>query len=64
VPKKIQDQKLILIFANQQVENLFSLLEDNPYQSYLYQNLNTVKYEILRQLSSLNANTNEKPGQS
>ena len=64
MPKKIQDQKLILTLANQQVENLFSLLEDNPYQPYLYRNLNTVKYEILRQLTNLNADTHGKTSQS
>ena len=64
MPKKIQDQKLILTLANQQVENLFSLLEDNSYQPYLYRHLNTVKYEVLRQLTNLNADSNRKQGQS
>ena len=64
MPKKIQDQKLILTLANQQVENLFSLLENNSYQPYLYRHLNTVKYEILRQLTNLNADTNGKTSQS
>ena len=52
--KKIQDQKLILILAHQQVDNLVSLLEDNPYKSYMYQHLNPIKYELLRQLTNLN----------
>ena len=52
--KKIQDQKLILTLAHQQIENLVSLLEDNPYKSYIYQHLNPIKYELLRQLTNLN----------
>jgi hypothetical protein len=54
VSKKIQDQKLILTLAHQQVENLVALLEDNPYKSYMYQHLNPIKYELLRQLTNLN----------
>jgi len=49
-----KDQKLRLILANQQVETLIALLEDNPYKSYLYQHLNPIKYEILRQITNLN----------
>ena len=52
--KKIEDQKLILTLAHQQVENLVALLEDNPYKSYMYQHLNPIKYELLRQLTNLN----------
>ena len=63
--KKIEDPKLRLILANQQVENLVALLEDNPYKSYMYQHLNPIKYEILRQLTNLNAtDSNRKQGQS
>ena len=65
MPKKIQDQKLILTLAHQQVDNLVSLLEDNPYKPYLYQHLNPIKYELLRQLTNLNVtDTNGKQGQS
>jgi hypothetical protein len=60
VPKKIQDQKLILIFAHQHVEDLVALLEDNPYKSYMYQHLNPIKYELLRQLSNLNVTDTNK----
>ena len=58
--KKIQDQKLILTLAHQQVENLVALLEDNPYKSYMYQHLNPIKYEILRQLTNLNVTDSNK----
>ena len=65
MPKKIEDQKLILTLAHQQIENLVSLLEDNPYKPYIYQHLNPIKYELLRQLTNLNAtDTNRKQGQS
>ena len=63
--KKIEDQKLILTLAHQQVENLVSLLEDNPYKSYMYQHLNPIKYELLRQLTNLNVTDSiRKQGQS
>ena len=58
--KKIEDQKLILTLAHQQVENLVALLEDNPYKSYMYQHLNPIKYEILRQLTNLNVTDSNK----
>ena len=63
--KKIEDPKLKLILAHQQIENLVSLLEDNPYKPYIYQHLNPIKYELLRQLNNLNAtDSNRKQGQS
>ena len=63
--KKIEDPKLKLILAHQQIENLVLLLEDNPYKSYIYQHLNPIKYELLRQLTNLNVtDTNGKQGQS
>ena len=63
--KKIEDQKLILTLAHHHVEDLVALLEDNPYKSYMYQHLNPIKYELLRQLTNLNAtDSNRKQGQS
>ena len=63
--KKIQDQKLILTLAHHHVDDLVALLEDNPYKSYLYQHLNPIKYELLRQLNNLIATeTNGKNSQS
>ena len=35
------------------VESLVILLEDNPYKSYMYSNLNTIKWELHRQLTKL-----------
>ena len=60
MPKKIEDEKLILTLAHQQVENLVSLLEDNPYRPYLYRFLTPIKYELLRQLSNLNVTDTNK----
>ena len=63
--KKIKDQKLILTLASHHVEDLVALLEDNPYKSYMYQHLNPIKYELLRQLNNLIATeTNRKDSQS
>ena len=62
--KKIEDQKLILTLAHQQVENLVALLEDNPYKSYMYQHLNPIKYELLRQLTNLNVTDSNNKTQS
>ena len=53
--KKIEDQKLILTLAHHHVEDLVALLEDNPYKSYMYQHLNPIKYELLRQITNLDA---------
>ena len=61
--KKIEDQKLILTLAHHHVEDLVALLEDNPYKSYMYRHLNPIKYELLRQLTNLDA-TNSNNGKS
>jgi hypothetical protein len=44
-----------LIAAQAHVESLVILLEDNPYKSYMYSNLNTIKWELHRQLTNLDA---------
>ena len=63
--KKIKDQKLILTLAHNHIEDLVALLEDNPYKAYMYQHLNPIKYELLRQLTNLIATeTNGKDSQS
>ena len=63
--KKIKDQKLILTLASHHVEDLVALLEDNPYRPYIYQHLNPIKYELLRQLNNLiAAETNRKNSES
>ena len=55
----------MLTLASHHVEDLVALLEDNPYKSYMYQHLNPIKYELLRQLNNLIATeTNGKDSQS
>ena len=43
------------LVAAQYVESLVILLEDNPYKSYMYSNLNTIKWELHRQLTNMDA---------
>ena len=49
--KKIEDPVFKLLSAKYQVENVMKLIEDNPYEQYMYMHLNTVYYELERQLS-------------
>ena len=49
--KRIEDPVFRLLSAKHQVENIMKLIEDNPYEKYMYMHLNTVYYELERQLS-------------
>ena len=40
-----------IVFALEHVAHLEDLIEDNEYETYLSQNLSTMKYELERQLS-------------
>ena len=42
--KKIDDPIFKLLSAKHQVENVMKLIEDNPYEKYMYMHLNTVYY--------------------
>ena len=53
VPKKIEDPIFRLLSAKAQVENVIKLIEDNPYEHYMFMHLNTVKWELNRQLTNL-----------
>ena len=46
-------EKEKLILALMQIENLFSLLQENKYEMFLYSKLHKMKYELQRQLSHL-----------
>jgi len=46
-----QNQKLNLILAFTQIENLVKLLEGNEYQTFLYGHLVSIEVELQRQLS-------------
>tara|TARA_R100000027_G_scaffold24217_1_gene17591 strand:+ start:508 stop:699 length:192 start_codon:yes stop_codon:yes gene_type:complete len=53
VPKRIEDPIFRLLSAKAQVENVIKLIEDNPYEQYMFMHLNTVKWELNRQLTNL-----------
>ena len=50
--KKIEDPVFRLLSAQHQVENVMKLIEDNPYEQYMFMHLNTVFYELERQLTN------------
>ncbi len=45
------DELTKLFLARYQVKNIMELIKDNPYEQYMYMHLNTVYYEIERQIS-------------
>lgn len=47
------DERERLILAIQQVNNLIELLKENEYKQYIFSHLNTIYYELQRQLSNL-----------
>ena len=49
-------EKERLLIALTQIENVVTLLEDNEWKNYLYNHLSPVKYELERQLTTLNGN--------
>lgn len=49
-----------LILALLQIENLISLLQQNPYQQYLHSHLIQIKVELNRQLTNLTHSTKIK----
>jgi len=55
-PKRVTDQRYILLAAIQQVDNIVSLLEENEWKNYMYQHLSPVRYELERQLSIVENN--------
>ena len=54
--KTTEQEKLIIGLT--QIENLISLLEDNQWYSYIHPKLSNVKYELKRQLSLLDNQSN------
>ena len=45
------DELTKLFLARYQVKNIMELIKDNPHEQYMYMHLNTVCYEIERQIS-------------
>ena len=56
-PKRIEDPVFLLLAAQQQIENILSLIKGNEYESYMNLKLTSVWYELDRQLKNLNAGT-------
>ena len=48
------DNTTKLILAKYQVEGVINLIKDNPYEQYMFMHLNTVKWELDRQLKNFN----------
>ena len=49
-----KDEVFLLLSALQQVENIIKLTEDNEQKQFIYMHLNSVYYELQRQLTNLN----------
>jgi hypothetical protein len=47
-------EKINLILALTQVENIVKITENNQWKDYLYSHLSPIKYELERQLTLLN----------
>ena len=47
------DNTTKLILAKYQVEGIIELIKGNPYEQYMFMHLNTVFYELERQLTNL-----------
>ena len=56
--KRLECEQTKLILALQQIDNLTHLLEGNEYQTFCYNHLIPMKYELQRQLCNL---TNTSP---
>ena len=49
------DDQTKLILALHQVDGIVGLTKDNPYKQFIFMHLNSVKYELERQLTNLAA---------
>ena len=47
------DEQTKLILALHQVEGITELTKDNPYKQFIFMHLNSIKYELERQLTNL-----------
>lgn len=48
-----QKEKIRLLIALNQVDNITELTKNNDWKTYIHSHLSTVKYELKRQLSNL-----------
>lgn len=49
-----------LLLALQQVEGIIELTKDNEYKQYIFMHMNTVYWELKRQLTNLSTSTKIK----
>lgn len=54
-------EKINLILALTQVENIAKLTENNEWKDFLYSHLSPIKYELERQLTLLNDKSKGTP---
>ena len=54
------DEQTKLILALHQVEGITGLTKDNPYKQFIFMHLNSIKYELERQLTNLTATSKIK----
>jgi hypothetical protein len=54
------DEQTKLILALHQVEGITGLTKDNPYKQFIFMHLNSIKYELERQLTNLSATSKIK----
>ena len=55
-----EKERMRLIMALMQLDNIVKLLEKNEWKSYLYNHLSPVKYELERQLTNSRSSDNIK----
>ena len=58
------DEKTKLILALHQVDGITGLTKDNEYKQFIFMHLNSIKYELERQLTNLSIADTIKPTQT
>jgi hypothetical protein len=58
------DEQTKLILALHQVDGIVGLTKDNPYKQFIFMHLNSIKYELERQLTNLSIADKIKPTQT
>jgi len=53
-----QKERMRLILALMQVDNITNLLKDNEWKQFIYSHLSPIKYELERQLTITNQSAN------
>jgi hypothetical protein len=58
------DEQTKLILALHQVDGITGLTKDNPYKQFIFMHLNSIKYELERQLTNLSVTDKIKSNQT